>query len=276
VSSLGAITLGPLVMSLDRAVAALGLLTLVAVGTLLARRGKLPALGDWAFTAAVVTVVGARLAFVASDLSWYATRPLEVLAIWQGGFDPWWGIAAAAVFTASRVRRSPELRRGSVTAAVSALAVWLLAAGLVTPGTSGRVVTLPDVLLEDLGGTATPLAANDGRPTLVNLWATWCPPCRRELPLLTATARDRADEVRVVLVSQGESAAVVRSYLEEHGLDGTAVRLDPRASVGSSLGAAGLPTTLLFDASGVLLEAHVGEISGPALARLVARGAERP
>jgi thiol-disulfide isomerase/thioredoxin len=271
VSSVGAIVLGPLVISFERALAALGLVTLLLVAALLSRRWKSPPLNDWAFAAAVVSVLGARAAFVVDNLPWYAARPVEAFAIWQGGFDAWWGVAAAALFSLHRAWRLPELRRGILAAGGSALAVWVLVSAVLTPGTGSGDVVLPEVVLQDLDGSAVALAARDGRPTLLNLWATWCPPCRRELPLLTEVARDRAGEIRVVLVSQGESGAVVRGYLDSLGLDGAAVLLDPRSSLAAALGAVGLPTTLLFDADGTLVHTHVGEISGPALWRLVAR-----
>src|SRR3546814_20828824 len=61
----------------------------------------------------------------------------------------------------------------------------------------------PEISLEQLEGPPIALAANSGKPRVVNLWATWCPPCRREMPVLAEAARD-AEDVEFLFVNQGE------------------------------------------------------------------------
>jgi cytochrome c biogenesis protein CcmG, thiol:disulfide interchange protein DsbE len=265
---MGALTLGPLVLSLDRAYAALGFLVLIVAAEVWARRGR-PELAGWAWRAAVATFVGARLGFVAPNAGDYAAAPWSVLAVWQGGFAPWWGVAAGAATTWLEARRHPSVRAAAPTIALAALLAWWLPAGLLTPGPAASGVVMPALTLATLAGEPVALA-DAGTPTIVNVWATWCPPCRRELPLFFAAAADTPD-VRVLLVNQGEGPETVRRYLEAAGLPDDGVLLDGRNAVGSALRVAGLPTTFAFDARGRLVDLHVGELSAAGLRGLLER-----
>jgi cytochrome c biogenesis protein CcmG, thiol:disulfide interchange protein DsbE len=264
---MGALTLGPIVLSLDRAYAGLAFMVLLVGAEWLSRRGR-PDLTGWAWRTAIIAFVGARAGFVLSNLDHYLSDPVAIVAIWQGGFAPWWGVAAAAAWTAWEAWRVPAVRAGGPALGAGALLAWLVPAALLTPSAADLDVRLPAVELRALDGSGVALA-EIGRPSVVNVWATWCPPCRRELPLLTATAAGTPD-VAVLLVNQGEAATTIERYLAAHGLDGAGVLLDPAGAVGDALRVRGLPTTLAFDAEGRLVDLHVGEISAPALARLVA------
>ena len=265
---MGALSIGPLVLSLDRAYAGAGFLVLLAGAELLARRGR-PELATWGWYAALAAFVGARLGFVLGNLDFYRTTPGAVVAIWQGGFAPWWGVAAAALVSAVFALRFPSLRRAIAGLGLAAIAAWWLPSGLLTPAAGAGDHALPAVTLAALDGPEVRL---DRLPSgaIVNVWATWCPPCRRELPVLFAAA-ERHPDVAVLLVNQRESAGLVRGYLEGAGFPSTGVLLDPDGTVGAALRVAGLPTTFAFDASGALVDVHVGEISAPALAAMIAR-----
>ncbi len=266
---MGALTLGPLVLSLDRAYAGLGFLVLLLGAELWARRER-STVSAWAWRAAIAAFVGARVGFVVTYAADFASAPLSAFAFWQGGFAPWWGIAAAAVVTLFDAVRRPALRRAAPTLGAAALLAWWLPAALLTPAAdAGTTVTVPPLVLEDLAGAPVALF-EPGSPAIVNVWATWCPPCRRELPLLTATAAE-APDVRILLVNQREDADTVRAYLEQAGLPPAGMLLDRRGEVGEALRVAGLPTTLAFDGAGRLVDVHVGEISPAALRALVDR-----
>jgi thiol-disulfide isomerase/thioredoxin len=202
-------------------------------------------------------------------LSDYGAAPWTVLAFWQGGFAPWWGVAIGAVGTAIEAWRHPAVMRGAPAIAIGALAAWWLPAGLLTPGPAASGVVMPTMTLTTLAGEPVALAGT-GTPTVVNVWATWCPPCRRELPLLVSAAGSSPD-VRILLVNQGEGAEAVQRYLDAVGLAADGVLLDGRGALASALRVAGLPTTFAFDAGGRLVDLHVGELSAAALRGLIER-----
>lgn len=265
---MGALTLGPLVLSLDRSYAALGFAVLIIGAELWARRGG-PEVSAWAWQAVVATFVGARLGFVVTNLGDYAAAPWTALAFWQGGFAPWWGVAVGGAVSALAMRRHPSVRRAAPALGAVALLAWWLPAGLLSPAAADAGVVMPTLTLATLDGAPVALAGS-GTPTIVNVWATWCPPCRRELPLFTSAAAE-AHDVRVLLVNQREGAEVVRGYLATQGLPENGMLLDPTGSVGRALNVAGLPTTFAFDADGRLVDVHVGEVSAPALRTLIAK-----
>jgi thiol-disulfide isomerase/thioredoxin len=131
-------------------------------------------------------------------------------------------------------------------------------------------VGIPAVELRNLRGESRQLKAFAGKPLVVNLWASWCPPCRREMPLLRDAQVRRAD-VNFVFVNQGESAATVRQYLDASHIELANVLLDPQSALASAIGSHALPATLFFDARGRLVERRLGELSAASLARRLAQ-----
>ncbi len=101
-------------------------------------------------------------------------------------------------------------------------------------------------------GTKITLAAFKGKPALVNLWATWCVPCVREMPTLDALAAREAGKLQVVTISQDlDGAAKVGPYFAKNGFKAIKPYLDPENGIGFKLsGETGLPATVLYDADG--------------------------
>lgn len=95
---------------------------------------------------------------------------------------------------------------------------------------------------------------------VINLWATWCPPCRREMPVLAEAQRLRSD-VSFVFANQGEGVNTIQQYLAAANLLLSNVVLDPSKALGREAGSRGLPTTLFYDAQGHLVDAYVGALS---------------
>lgn len=122
------------------------------------------------------------------------------------------------------------------------------------------VPTLPDLALMTLEERPARLSSYMGAPVVLNLWATWCPPCRREMPVLEQ-AQTAFPDVAFVLVNQGESAQQARAYLESEGLNLTDVLLDPSSEAMREMRTGGLPTTFFFDAQGRMVDLHLGEIT---------------
>lgn len=154
-------------------------------------------------------------------------------------------------------------RKAGTAATVSSgitreLAKGPLAAFLVKP----ERVALADLAFQDGDGKAVSLAAWKGRVVLINLWATWCAPCRREMPALAALqAKLGSKDFEVVAISvdrKGVEASA--AFLKETGADGLKLYVEPSAKILSDLKAMGLPATVLVDRQG----REIGRLLGPA------------
>jgi thiol-disulfide isomerase/thioredoxin len=114
-------------------------------------------------------------------------------------------------------------------------------AGTVAPATS----------FEDPQGRATSLSNFRGRPLLVNLWATWCGPCVKEMPTLDALAGREDKRVQVIAISQdGEARDKVQRFFADHHFTALEPYLDPKLDLMSELRVDTLPTTILYDSEG--------------------------
>ncbi|RLT45544.1 MAG: hypothetical protein DWI57_00215 [Chloroflexi bacterium] len=104
-----------------------------------------------------------------------------------------------------------------------------------------------------------------GTPLILNFWATWCRPCRAEMPALQAAYQRYGDDLLVVGVDQGEEGAVVGKFLEEFGIT-FPILLDGDMTVGREYRILGLPTTFFIDSQGIIRQVHAGEINSAILA----------
>ncbi len=119
----------------------------------------------------------------------------------------------------------------------------------------------PDFALPDLDGETVRLSDFAGRPVVLNFWATWCTPCRVEMPALEEAAADYAGRgLAVLAVNQGETAEQVNDFLTEVGLS-LPVLLDAESEVGAAYGAFFLPTTVIVGQDGVVGAVHRGILS---------------
>jgi thiol-disulfide isomerase/thioredoxin len=221
------------------------------------------AAGNAIFHAALCGLLAARLAYLALNAAAYLASPWAALDLRDGGWHAPAGLTAGAGWLLWRGSRVPRLRQPLASAALAGAAVWLAASWATG---QGQAQTMPAVaLVADEGGqTITPVEAARGRPVVVNLWASWCGPCRQEMPLLAA-AQQRESAVGFLFVNQGESSAAVRAYLVGQGLPLREVWLDPRSTLGPAVGSQGLPTTLFYDAQGRQVDAHFGVLNAAAL-----------
>ncbi len=252
---MNAIALGPLVLSGERVAILVGVVVFLLGSGLLASRVS-DRFNAWSTVAVLAGLAGARLAHVVANWTYFADDPLRALAVWQGGFIWAWALVPVAVAAVVMLRE----RRLMLWAVVPVIACVL--AGMATARlTSGTEPTpAPAMVLTRLEGGAVNLAATEGRPTVINLWATWCPPCRREMPAL-ARAQDAHPEVRFLFVNQGEGQTQVAGWLAGAGLELDNVLLDRAMAVPGHYGTVGLPVTLFLGADGRLVRAHVGEIA---------------
>jgi thiol-disulfide isomerase/thioredoxin len=277
------ISLGPLALPTGPLVLALALTGAGALAAFLSRRvvaadaATATARADRAsaavWGAGLAALVAARLAHLALNAPTYAGTPWAVLDLRDGGWHAGAGVAGGVAWLAWRAwRGDPALRRPLATAAAIGLIAWgavgwglgrlqddagaRLAAIEVRHAVDGRLLTLD--------------AAREGRPAVVNLWASWCGPCRVEMPVLADAAR-REPRVAFLFVNQGEGAAAVQAYLARERLALAEVWLDPRSAAGPAVGSSGLPTTVFVGADGRIVDAHIGILNAAALQARLAR-----
>lgn len=145
--------------------------------------------------------------------------------------------------------------------------------GVPKPGVDRRHAgnPLPDAELADPDNDPGQLAELKGQAVLVNLWATWCVPCVKELPTLIELGK-RKDAPTVIAVSQDMAPrSSVDAWLTDKGFEELEVWHDPKMALSGALGAQVLPTTLLYDASGREVWRYTGDLdwSGPEAAKLL-------
>ncbi|HSG50050.1 MAG TPA: TlpA disulfide reductase family protein [Longimicrobiales bacterium] len=157
----------------------------------------------------------------------------------------------------------PVRYAGRATFAAAA-ALTVAACGLEAPQGPPRAGDpLPEMTAVDLQGREVRLADYEGRAVLLNLWATWCPPCRAEMPYLQELQDRFGDQgLSVVGISVDDSGArrQLDQFLAESGVEYD-ILLDPDMDSMDLLGVLGLPATLLVDAEGVVKLFRTGPIS---------------
>jgi peroxiredoxin len=118
-------------------------------------------------------------------------------------------------------------------------------------------------------GTTITLAELSGKPIALNFWATWCAPCRAEIPELeSAYQRYNNDELTIIGVNAGESANVVAAYVLDIGITFDVV-LDPSGEVVEAYGVIAFPTTIWIDRTGIIRAKHIGPLSSEDIDRYV-------
>ncbi len=188
------------------------------------------------------------------------------------------GLAAAIYWPGAPLRRDDGIPLGSTS---DTGAPQDMALGEFTP--LDRPLPAPELGLTARDGRTARLADFRGRFLLVNLWATWCAPCVREMPSLERLQARFGNRLSVLAISEDrQGSAVVEPFLAKLGLERLAIYLDPQDAAQQAFHARGLPTSYLVDPKGRILGLLEGaaEWDSPAmLQRLdgyLSRGATRP
>ncbi|MGR6737917.1 prolipoprotein diacylglyceryl transferase family protein [Pseudomonas chlororaphis] len=209
-------------------------------------------------------MLAARIGFVVAYWKHYRHDLLQIIDLRDGGFLPWPGAIVLLLATLAWGWRRPALRKPLGAGVGSGLAFWLLATlslGIFEQGTR-----LPEIALRNADGGTVQLTSYQGKPLVINLWATWCPPCRREMPVLERAQQQRPD-LTFLFVNQAESMQSVSTFLATQELNLNNVLFDGSGRLGQAVGSMALPTTLFYSADGRMLGSHLGELSEASLAR---------
>lgn len=137
---------------------------------------------------------------------------------------------------------------------------WRAAPGMIPPAVPQVNTPARNFSLNTLDGKPVSLADFSGKTVLLNFWATWCGPCRAEMPLLQQFQDRYPDRLAVLAVNDGEGEDLVRAFVAEMGLK-LGILLDPERQVIEAYRVRGFPTTYIIDPAGVIRYQHIGVLS---------------
>ena len=117
----------------------------------------------------------------------------------------------------------------------------------------------PEFTLNSLDGEPVSLSDFRGKPVVLEFWATWCGPCRRQFPKMTSLHEKYEDQVHFLMVNTAEDAATVRAFADQVEVPGI-ILMDPTDKVGERYGTRILPSLFFIDAEGVVKAAVPGAL----------------
>ncbi|WP_296255260.1 MULTISPECIES: TlpA family protein disulfide reductase [unclassified Pseudomonas] len=256
-------SVGPFALAISHALLFAALLFATLIGWLTGRRQRINP-ERALFGLFLLGLLVSRLAFAIAYREQYQTNPTSIIDIRDGGFLAWPGVVAVVLGAALCAWKRPTLRAPLGVGVVGGLLFWWLA-GLAVSARHNDA-HLPELTLLDAAGQAVPLENFRGKRLVVNLWATWCPPCRREMPMLQAAQQANSDVV-FMFVNQAESPREVATFLARQGLHLNNVLFDSNGEFARQVGSSALPTTLFYDSDGRLSASHLGGLSAASLKR---------
>ena len=263
------VNLGPLSLPMAQLLLISAFVVALIVGAITGRKEGIPIAGTLS-DIFLFSLVVARIGFVIQYFEQYRESIWGMIDIRDGGFSIMAGLLGALALTAWKLWRHPGTRRPLIIATASGLLTWGSVSLLVNlMESSSRSILQSTVTLLD-GSPVTLAEVAADKPMVVNLWASWCPPCIREMPVLE-TAQQQNPNITFVFVNQGEQAETINRFMSNHGLSLQNVLTDPGASLGRTAGSLALPMTLFYDASGQQVNAHLGELSRATLAHNLKR-----
>lgn len=148
--------------------------------------------------------------------------------------------------------------------AVLALTAVLAVLGAVRVGQATRVAEVgtpaPDFTLPDLDGNPVRLSSFRGQPVILNFWATWCPPCKQEMPALQRLHEEMGGRVRIIGIDRAEPVDTVRRFADQYGITFT-IALDRTDELATRYGLTGIPETFFLDSGGVVRFKYIGPMT---------------
>ncbi|MFC6919200.1 TlpA family protein disulfide reductase [Meiothermus taiwanensis] len=262
-----ALLLGPLALSWPNLALLVGILAFTWLAARQGQEGK-------AWWVLLATLLAARMGYAVAHLSTWPSLGaalLGIVDIRSGGWNWWVGLPVGALAAIWLLRQeSPRL----LVPGGAALALALLPLGvqfsLTRPAQTPTPPEYASRVLQYLEpGQTRPLEvrfADLPKPMLLNFWATWCPPCRAEMPLLVEYQQKGYP---IVLLNAGEDVGAIQGFLAQSGLSAR-VFLDS-AGLQRAFQVSGLPTTLLIGTDGKVLARHLGPVNRAQLEQLLRR-----
>jgi thiol-disulfide isomerase/thioredoxin len=147
-----------------------------------------------------------------------------------------------------------------------ALGALILLSGNGSIGTAHRQLPptigspVKDAQLALIDAKSINLSSLQGKPVVLNFWATWCPPCKEEMPLLQRYSELYADKVVIIGVNYGEDQEVVLKFLTAEKI-AFPIALDGKGLISDQFFVRSYPTTFFIDQAGVLRAQHLGLLS---------------
>src|SRR3954454_10737593 len=133
----------------------------------------------------------------------------------------------------------------------------VVAAEVLTAGSGSSARPAPELPSQVLSGKRVDLASLQGKPAVVNFWASWCGPCKEEAPELKRFDEEVGDRATLVGVDWGDAAGNARDFIAKSGWTYPILR-DPSQKVGTAYGLNGLPTTFVLNADGDIVRTLQG------------------
>ena len=221
----------------------------------------------WVVVAALV--VG-RAVFIGQHWSAYQSDPWAFINIKDGGFSLVAALFAAALCVLFLAYKHAAVRQGLIrslgVAGLVAIAGGFWAASLPTPTHFDGA----ELAVTDLQGQPLEWDQLQNQPMVVNLWATWCPPCRAEMPVF-ARAQKHYPDINFVFINQGENSTQIQQFLTAEHLDLEHVWMDPQSQALAQAQTQAIPTTLFINAQGELVTTRRGEVSMGSLGAYLAQ-----
>jgi thiol-disulfide isomerase/thioredoxin len=115
----------------------------------------------------------------------------------------------------------------------------------------------PGLVIHDLAGKVTSMDDLKGKVVLVNFWATWCPPCRAEIPALIKLQEEHRDRLQIIGISEDDDLEEVHEFVKKVGINYPVVMATPEL-VAAYGGVVALPTTFVVDTEGRIVQRHLG------------------
>ena len=256
-----AIHVGPFMLPFALALVILGLMIVYGTGKVLQKKQQWSAetwqiFSDSLWTTLWVGLIAARLVFVLLNLDVYLASPIDMFKVQDKGFHLYGGVCAGVAWFLWK-NRAFKIENKIIFVTIFSL---LCAVSLGLKQWQKPHSFYPEMQFSSLEQTEIPLQQFMGKPTVVNLWASWCPPCHREMPVL-AQAQTQFKNVNFVMLNQGENVTTIQQYLNKHHFSFQYVLMDSKGQLAKEMKMFGLPSTLFFNSQGQLMDRHMGELS---------------